>query len=96
MLLCRFDRTHRLQHRMIGEAPHLMDPEVLDSTSTEDGKQRGLYYIPSSQGRSPESAGEFVDSIFEVSLLISACSQGQHHDLVADIVSSSLQGASTT
>ncbi|CAK0787664.1 hypothetical protein CVIRNUC_010886 [Coccomyxa viridis] len=60
-----FDRTHRLRHRMIGEAPHLLDPEVLDSNATADGKQRGLYYCPSSQGRSPESAAEFVDSIFE-------------------------------
>jgi len=51
---------------MIGEAPHLLDPEVLDSTPEADGKQRGLYYVPSSQGRSPESAAEFVDSIFEV------------------------------
>ena len=64
----RFDRTHRLRHRMIGEAPHLLDPEVLDSSATADGKQRGLYYCPSSQGRSPESAAEFVDSIFEVPL----------------------------
>ena len=64
----RFDRTHRLRHRMIGEAPHLLDPEVLDSNATADGKQRGLYYCPSSQGRSPESAAEFVDSIFEVPL----------------------------
>ena len=53
---------------MIGEAPHLLDPEVLDSNATADGKQRGLYYCPSSQGRSPESAAEFVDSIFEVPL----------------------------
>ena len=51
---------------MTGEAPHLLDPEVLDSGATQDGKQRGLYYCPSSQGRSPESAAEFVDSIFEV------------------------------
>ena len=51
---------------MIGEAPHLLDPEVLDSTPMPDGKQRGMYYIPSSQGRSPASAAEFVDSIFEV------------------------------
>ena len=51
---------------MIGEAPHLLDPEVLDSTPVPDGKQRGLYYVPSSQGRSPDSAAEFVDSIFEV------------------------------
>ena len=53
---------------MIGEAPHLLDPEVLDCTPVPDGKQRGLYYIPSSQGRSPDSAAEFVDSIFEVAL----------------------------
>ncbi|CAL5224558.1 g7261 [Coccomyxa viridis] len=61
-----FDRTHRLRHKMIGEAPHLLDPEVLDSDPVPDGKQRGMYYIPSSQGRSPDSAAEFVDSIFEV------------------------------
>ena len=53
---------------MTGEAPHLLDPEVLDSDATADGKQRGLYYCPSSQGRSPESVTEFVDSIFEVPL----------------------------
>jgi hypothetical protein len=92
MLLCRFDRTHRLRHRMIGEAPHLMDPEVLDSTSTEDGKQRGLYYIPCSQGRSPESAGEFVNSIFEVGLPLTACSQEQHHALVAQSVAEESAG----
>lgn len=73
-----------------------MDPEVLDSTSTEDGKQRGLYYIPSSQGRSPESAGEFVDSIFEVSFVITAYHQGQHHHVMSETVNSSLQVASTT
>lgn len=53
---------------MVGEAPHLLDPEVLDSSSVPDGKQRGCYYVPSSQGRSPESAAEFVDSIFEAML----------------------------
>ena len=51
---------------MIGEAPHLLDPEVLDSTPVPDGKQRGMYYIPSGWGHSPESAADFVDSIFEV------------------------------
>ncbi len=70
VMLCRFDRTHRLRHKMIGEAPHLLDPEVLDSDPVPDGKQRGMYYIPSSQGRSPDSAAEFVDSIFEVPQLI--------------------------
>ena len=69
-----------------------MDPEVLDSTSMEDGKQRGLYYIPSSQGRSPESAGEFVNSIFEVSLLITAYSQGQHHHIMSELSTAVCRG----
>ena len=24
---CRFDTAHELRHRLMGEAPHLMDPE---------------------------------------------------------------------
>lgn len=63
---CRFDRTHKLRHRMIGEAPHLLDPEELESISIEDGKQRGLYHVSTSQGRSDESTADFVDSVFEV------------------------------
>jgi hypothetical protein len=62
----RFDRTHELRHRMIGEAPHLLDPEELDSHSRDDGKQRGFYHIPTSHARSDLSAADFSDSIFEV------------------------------
>ncbi|BDA49469.1 probable BTB/POZ domain-containing adapter for CUL3-mediated RhoA degradation protein at N-terminal half [Coccomyxa sp. Obi] len=61
-----FDRTHQLRHRMIGEAPHLLDPEELESISIEDGKQRGLYHVSTSQGRFDESTADFVDSVFEV------------------------------
>ena len=67
---CRFETVHELRHRMMGEAPHLMDPEQLEAESLlEDGRQRGLYEIPcagSGAGRSPASTAEFTDSIFEV------------------------------
>ena len=65
----RFDTTHELRHRLMGEAPHLMDPEELDAALLlEDGRQRGLYELPPSAGRarSPLSTAEFTDSIFEV------------------------------
>ncbi len=52
---------------MIGEAPHLLDPEELESVSIEDGKQRGLYHVSTSRARSDESTADFVDSVFEVS-----------------------------
>ena len=36
--------THELAHRLMGEAPHLMDPEELDAALLpEDGRPRGLY-----------------------------------------------------
>ncbi len=66
--LCRFDRTHQLSRRMIGEAPHLLDPEKLDSISSEDGKQRGLYHVSTSQARSDQSTADFMDSVFQVLL----------------------------
>ncbi|EIE19080.1 hypothetical protein COCSUDRAFT_44861 [Coccomyxa subellipsoidea C-169] len=61
-----FDRTHQLSRRMIGEAPHLLDPEELDSISSEDGKQRGLYHVSTSQARSDQSTADFMDSVFQV------------------------------
>ena len=68
----RFDTAHELRHRLMGEAPHLVDPEELDAALLlEDGRQRGLYELPgaagsSGSGRSPLSTAEFTDSIFEV------------------------------
>ena len=52
---------------MIGEAPHLLDPEELEDISIEDGKQRGLYLVSTSKSRSDESTADFVDSVVEVS-----------------------------
>ncbi|KAK9905022.1 hypothetical protein WJX75_007970 [Coccomyxa subellipsoidea] len=61
-----FERTHQLSQRMIGEAPHLLDPEELEDISIEDGKQRGLYHVSTSKSRSDESTADFVDSVVEV------------------------------
>ena len=55
---------------MIGDAPHLLDPEALDSSCTaEDGKQCGFYHIPaSSNARSDDSLADFSDSVSGVKL----------------------------
>jgi hypothetical protein len=40
------DRTHELWHRIIGDAPHLLDLDDLDHCySAEDGQQPGLCHV---------------------------------------------------